>query len=104
MSTEAESLDVIRNCDNSLFILAIQQSSLLKDFTNPPPPSKSGLNLVCNVNIVHGNLKSDNSSFRVSQIFFVSINKPRVEYGYLYNLPVEGTVNSMHGAKYSSLF
>ncbi len=27
----------------------------------PPPPSKRGLKLVCNVNIVFGNLKSDNS-------------------------------------------
>ncbi len=34
------------------------------DFTPPPPPShlsKSGLKLVCNVNIVLGNLKSENS-------------------------------------------
>ncbi len=27
----------------------------------PPPPGKSGLKLVCNVNIVYGNLKSENS-------------------------------------------
>jgi hypothetical protein len=26
-----------------------------------PPPLQSGLKLVCNVNIVHGNLKSENS-------------------------------------------
>jgi hypothetical protein len=32
-------------------------------YTPPPPPSlsKSGLKLVCNVNIVYGNLKSENS-------------------------------------------
>jgi hypothetical protein len=30
-------------------------------FYPPPPPSKSGLKLVCNVNIVHGNLKTENS-------------------------------------------
>ncbi len=28
-----------------------------------PPPSKSGLKLVCNVNIVYGNLKSENSQY-----------------------------------------
>ncbi len=27
----------------------------------PPPPRKNGLKLVCNVNIVNGNLKSENS-------------------------------------------
>ncbi len=27
----------------------------------PPPPRQSGLKLVCNVNIVYGNLKSENS-------------------------------------------
>jgi hypothetical protein len=33
------------------------------DFTPPPPPhlSKSGLKLVCNVKVVYGNLKSENS-------------------------------------------
>ncbi len=36
------------------------QSPLLADFTSPPP-SKSGLKLVCNVNIVYGNPKSENS-------------------------------------------
>ncbi len=35
------------------------QSPLLTDFT--PPPPKNGLKLVCNVNIVYGNLKSENS-------------------------------------------
>ncbi len=38
------------------------QSPLLMDYS---PPSKSGLKLVCNVNIVYGNgnLKSENSEF-----------------------------------------
>ncbi len=37
-------------------------SILLTDFTPPPPPpSKSGLKLACNVNIVYGNHKSENS-------------------------------------------
>ncbi len=36
------------------------QSPLQTDFT-PPPPSKSGLKLVCNVIIVYGNLQSENS-------------------------------------------
>jgi hypothetical protein len=29
------------------------------DFTPPPNPSKSGLKLVCNVNIVYGNLTAE---------------------------------------------
>jgi hypothetical protein len=57
---EAEFLDVI---GTKVFLLAIQ-SPLLTDFTPlppPPPPSKSDLKMVCNVNIVYGNLKSENS-------------------------------------------
>ncbi len=37
------------------------QSPLLTDFTLPSPLSKSGLKLVCKVNIVYRNHKSDNS-------------------------------------------
>jgi hypothetical protein len=37
------------------------QSPLLTDFTPLPPLSKSGLKLVCNVNNVYGNLKSEHS-------------------------------------------
>jgi hypothetical protein len=39
------------------------QSPLLNDFTppTPPPPGKSGLKLVCNINSVDGYLKSKNS-------------------------------------------
>ncbi len=46
-----------RNWDISLkgFPLCYSQSPLL-----PLPLSKSGLKLVCNVNIVYGNLKSEN--------------------------------------------
>jgi hypothetical protein len=36
-------------------------SPLLTDFTPYTPLSKSGLKLVCNINIVHGNLKSEKS-------------------------------------------
>jgi hypothetical protein len=36
------------------------QSPLLTNLL-PPPLSKSGLKLVCNVNIVYGNLKSENT-------------------------------------------
>jgi hypothetical protein len=58
---EAEFLDVI-----GTKVLRVppcySQSPLLMDLTpTPPPPSKSGLKLVCNVNIVYGNLKSENS-------------------------------------------
>jgi hypothetical protein len=50
--TEAEFLDV--------FLFAVNST---KGFfpPPPPPPSKSCLKLVCNVNIVYGNLKSENS-------------------------------------------
>ncbi len=59
-SPEAEFLDVIG-------IKILRVSSLLftvtstKDFTPLPHLSKSGLKLVCNVNIIHRNLKSENS-------------------------------------------
>ncbi len=56
--TEAECLNIIGTKES--------QSTLLKDFipspsTPPPPPRKSGLKLVCYVNILYGNVKSDNS-------------------------------------------
>ncbi len=49
-------------CLKSL-LFTVYATPLLTDFIPPPPhpPSKSGLKLVCNVNIVLGNLKSDNS-------------------------------------------
>jgi hypothetical protein len=49
-----------RSRDKSLksFHLCYSQSPLL---TVPPPPRKSGLKLVCNVNIIYRNLKSENS-------------------------------------------
>jgi hypothetical protein len=49
-----------RNWDKSLKIFPpyYSQSPLLTGFT-PPPLRKSGLKLVCNVNIVFGNLKSE---------------------------------------------
>ncbi len=55
-----------RNPDKSLKSCVppcYSQSPLLRDFTSPPPLplSKSGLKLVCNVNIAHGHLKYENS-------------------------------------------
>jgi hypothetical protein len=44
----------------SLLYPCFSQSSLITDFTSLPP-SKSGLKLVCNVNIVYRNLKYQNS-------------------------------------------
>ncbi len=40
-----------------------KQSPQLTDFTTLPPPllSKSRLKLICDINIVYGNLKSENS-------------------------------------------
>ncbi len=52
-----------RNWDKSLksFPPCYSQSPLLTDFTPHPPLSKSGLKLVCNINIVYRNLMSENS-------------------------------------------
>ncbi len=52
-----------RNWDKSLksFRLCYSQSPILTDFTTPLPWPKSGLKLVCIVNIICGNVKSDNS-------------------------------------------
>ncbi len=49
-----------RNWDKS-FPPCYSQSPLLTDFTPPPPLKKIGLKLVCNVNILDGSLKSENS-------------------------------------------
>ncbi len=57
---EAEFLDVIWTKVLELFLLAIHSHLYLWTLL-PPPPSKSGLKLVCNVNIVYKNLKSENS-------------------------------------------
>jgi hypothetical protein len=58
---EAEFVDVIRIQVSRVFLFAIY-SQLCKWILPPPPhPSKSGLKLVCTVNIVYENLKSENS-------------------------------------------
>jgi hypothetical protein len=57
---EAEFLDVIGSKVLRVFPLAIH-SHLYFRILLPPPLSKSGLKLDCNVNIVHDNLKSENS-------------------------------------------
>ncbi len=57
--TEAKFLDVIGDKSfkiSSLLFTVISTNG----FTPPPPFSKIGLKLVCNVNIVYGNLKSEN--------------------------------------------
>ena len=51
-----------RNEDKSLKSIPTCYRSHKRILLPPPlPPSKSGLKLVCNVNIVYGNLKSENS-------------------------------------------
>jgi hypothetical protein len=57
MSTEAEFLDVIWTKVLKVFHLAIHSHG----FYSPHPLSKSGLKLVCDVIVVYGNLKSENS-------------------------------------------
>jgi hypothetical protein len=61
--TEAEFWDVLETKVCKSFLLTIHSPPLLTIFIPPPPPSssKSGLKLVCNVNILYGNLKSENS-------------------------------------------
>jgi hypothetical protein len=62
-STLIQRPNSLTNRDKSLnrFSPCYLQSPLLIDFTPPPPPRKSGLKLVCSVNILYGNLKSANS-------------------------------------------
>jgi hypothetical protein len=48
-----------RNWEKSL--RSFPHSHLYKQILLPPPPSKSGVKLVCNIKIVYGNLKSENS-------------------------------------------
>jgi hypothetical protein len=57
LKTEAEFLDLIgTNVLRVYFLLFTVASTNRFYFPHPPPPSKSGLKLVCNVNIVYGNL------------------------------------------------
>jgi hypothetical protein len=57
---ETEFVDVIGTKVLRVFLLAIH-GHLSYRFYSPPPLRKSGLKLVCNVNNVYGNLKSENS-------------------------------------------
>ncbi len=59
-TTEAEFLDVIGIKVLWVFPPWYSQQPLPTDFTPRPPLIKSGLKLVCNVNIVNRNLKSEN--------------------------------------------
>jgi hypothetical protein len=58
---EAAFLDVIGTKVLRVFSLLFTINCYTNGFNSPPPCSKSGLKLVCNVNIVYGNLKSVNS-------------------------------------------
>jgi len=58
--TEPKFLDVIGTKVLRVFLLAIHSHLYLRILPFPPL-SKSGLKLVCNVNIVYGNLKSEKS-------------------------------------------
>jgi hypothetical protein len=59
---EAEFSDVTGTKVSRVFLLAIHSHPLLKDFPPPPPPFplEQSLKLVCNLNIVYGNLKTEN--------------------------------------------
>ncbi len=59
LNSEAEFLDVIRTKVQEISSLLFTVTT--NKFYSPHPLSKSGLKLVCNVNIVNGNLKSVNS-------------------------------------------
>ncbi len=60
--TEAVFLDVIGSKVKRVFFLVIHSHLFYGVFSpSPPPLSKSGLKLVCYVNIVYGKLKSENS-------------------------------------------
>ncbi len=59
---EAEFLNVIETKVLRGFPLAIHSHlTVITRLYSPPPPSISGLKLVCNLNIVYGNLKSESS-------------------------------------------
>jgi hypothetical protein len=53
--TEAKFLEVI---GTKVLLFTVTSTN---GFHSPSPPNKSGLKLVCNVNIVYGNLKSESS-------------------------------------------
>ena len=59
--SKVEFLDIIGTKSLKSFPPCYSQSTLITD-PPPPLPSKNGLKLVCNVNIVYGKLKSDNSN------------------------------------------
>ncbi len=79
--TEAEFLDVIGTKVLKSFPSYYSQSHLPMDFTPthplPPPLSKSGLKLVCNVIIVYGNL-----SLKTLKIMPRNLNEIVHEFGF----------------------
>ncbi len=58
---EAEFLNVIGTKVSRVLLVAIHSHLYQRIFSPSIPLSKNGLKLVCNVNIVHINLKSENS-------------------------------------------
>jgi hypothetical protein len=60
----AEFLDVIgqKSLEFSFLLFTVTSTNVFYS-PLPPPQNKSGLKLVCNVNIVYGNLKSENSQY-----------------------------------------
>jgi hypothetical protein len=83
---EAEFLDVI----------GTKVTSTLIGLTPPPPPSKSGLKLVCNVNVVYRNLKSENSQ-ETSTILYI------YEFGFRYHSPGSYIARSMANLSFPPL-
>ncbi len=61
VNPEAEFLDVIGTKVLRVFLLAIHSQLYQRVLLPPPHLEKSGLKLACNVHIVCGNLKSENS-------------------------------------------
>jgi hypothetical protein len=60
-TTEAEFLDVIWTKVLRVFLLAVHSHFYYGFHPQLAPLSKSGLKMVCHVNIVNGNLKSEKS-------------------------------------------
>ncbi len=97
---EAEFLYVFVTKDLRFFLLASRysQSPLLTDFIppSPPPPSKSGLKLVCNVNIVYGNLMSENSQDYAQ--------KPKRNCTFMNSASVHKPSSSLHTVVFRSIY
>jgi hypothetical protein len=67
-NTEFEFLDLIGTKVLGVFLLAIHSHFFQRIVLPPPPLSERVLKLVCNVSIVYGNLKSENSQDNVQNL------------------------------------